>query len=307
MPWLRPLAPRRSRLVALVIVLTLAWAGTGSVRAGAWTQPPGQVWLKVSGLYQRSDEFYADQAAVLPDGRRVEPGDERPYDDGGESRQQAVFLEAEVGVTRRWTVGLQAPWKELRYEDRVEVTRTWGWGDIRATSRVALLQGRHRLTLRGAVKVPTGRVPDEPGRIQIGENQTDLELQLQWGRSLGRPLSWVGVDFGRRFRFEDEERGFDPGDEWVWLAEAGWGLDRRGRVGLKLLWQGSRGDETSLDFFAQGTSLSRDVDQVELTLMVDAKVVLVELGVGRTLASEGYPSAPIWSLGLSRRVDWADS
>lgn len=293
----------RSRLFWILLTLSVAATHGSSARAGAWTQPRGQAWLKVAGIYQFADEFYANDPAVLANGRVVSPGDSRPYDEDGSSRQRMLWLEAEVGLTDRWTVGVQAPWKDLRFEDRVQVTRSWGWGDVRAVNRFALLTGPHRLTLRNAVKLPTGRFSTATGQIPIGENQTDIETTLQWGHGLGRALSWVGAEGGYRIRLEDSELGFDPGDEWLWSLEAGWGLDRRGRVGLKAAWQGARGDAESLNFFAPGAALSRNYDQADLTLMLDLSTVFVEMGVGTILGSEGYPASPVFTFGISRRLD----
>ncbi len=293
------------RLLSVIVFLLVMLSTRDSVRAGAWTQPRGEVWFKVAGIYQFSDEFYANDRVVLPGGRVVEPGESRPYDEDGSSRQRVLWMEAEVGLTDRWTLGVQAPWKDLRFEDRVQVTRSWGWGDMRAVSRFALLTGGHRLTLRNAVKFPTGRFSVSTGQIPIGENQADVETSLQWGHSLGRALSWVGAEFGYRIRLEDTELDFDPGDEWIWSMEAGWALDSRGRVGLKAAWQAARGDDSSLNFFAPGASLSRNFDQVDLTLMVDLSVVFVEISAGNALGSEGHPSSILWNLGLSRRIDLA--
>lgn len=287
----------RSILAFTLVVLLPTLA-----HAGAWTLPAGRIWIKASGLYQFSEEFYADAAVVLPDGTRVEPGESRPYDDDGRSRQRVLFLEVEYGVNDRLTLGVQVPWKELRYEDRIQSTESWGLGDLRSSARVAILTGADRLTMRLAIKSATGRYRIEPGTIPLGENQTDLEVGVQWGRSLGRPLSWVGAEAGHRIRLEDSDREVDPGDEWFWWLEAGWGLERQGRIGLKGVWQGARGDDTSVSFFAPGSALSRDFDEVGLVAMFDLGLAFVELGWAQNLGSETYPSAAVWSLGVSREL-----
>jgi hypothetical protein len=291
----------RRMVAALFSFFAMAWVG--DVGAGAWTQPKGEAWVKVAAIYQFADQFYANDPAVLPDGTVINPGDSRPYDEDGSSRQRVLWLEAEYGVTDRWTLGFQAPWKDLRFEDRVQVTQSQGWGDVRAVSRFALFDGAHRLTIRNMVKFPTGRFSTATGQIPIGENQSDIETTLQWGHSLGRALSWAGVEFGYRLRLEDRELDFDPGDEWIWSAEAGWGLDSQGRVGLKANWHGARGDDESLNFFAPGAALSRNFNQVDLTLMIDLDEVFVEFAGGSGLGTEGYPASLIWTVGISRRLD----
>lgn len=285
-----------------ILILVVVLLAPGTATGGAWTEPAGSLWFKVSGYTQTSDEFFASEGATLPDGTVVEPGDARPFDDGGESAVQQLWFDLEVGVTERLSLGVQAPWKYLEYEDRIETIRTWGWGDTHLRARYALLTGATRLTVRGGWKIPTGRFSTRPDRLPIGENQTDLELGLQIGRSLGRPLSWVNADLGRRFRLADTEFDFDPGDEWFGSLEAGYGIDGNGRFGLAGRWSFMRGDDESLNFFAPGTALARDLDEVELKLMADTGHVFVELGTSWFLGSEGYPSSPTWSLGLSRRT-----
>ena len=215
--------------VFFLALLALGWPIP--VHAGAWTMPSGDLWLKAAGIAQRADEFYAKQSAILPDGTRVEPGDRRPYDDHGESEQYMIWMEGEYGITDRLTLGVQTAWKDLRFEDDFTRSRSYGWGDTWAVGRFAILTGQQRLSFRTALKIPTGKFSTEVGQIPIGENQPDLDLGLQWGMSLGRELSWLGVEGLYRFRFEDESRSFDPGDEVFFRAEAGWGFHRR--FGLK--------------------------------------------------------------------------
>ena len=279
-------------LVLLVLVSPV------QAHAGAWTLPAGDLWLKAAGIAQRADEFYAKQSAILPDGTMVEPGDRRPYDDHGESEQYLIWMEGEYGITDRLTLGVQAVWKDLRFEDDFTRSRSYGWGDTWMVGRFALLTGQQRLSLRTALKIPTGEFSTDVGDIPLGENQVDLDLGLQWGMSLGKELSWVGVEALHRFRFEDDSREFDPGDEWFGRAEVGWGFHRR--FGLKASWASQRGDDTSLNFFAPGTDLARNYDQLEIFAMLDTPWVFVEFGWSHVLASDSWPAAPLWSLSAAR-------
>jgi hypothetical protein len=281
----------------LLLILLLVFVPIAA-SAGAWTQPRGAAWIKVAGLYQSADEYYADRDAILPDGSSVQPGDRRPYDDNGRSEQFVLWLEGEYGLTERLTLGAQAIWKDLRYEDDFSRSRSYGWGDTWAVARYAILTGRQRLSARSSFKFPTGKFSTEVGEIPIGENQPDLDVGLQWGVSLGRHLSWLGAEASYRFRFEDESREYDPGDEVFVRLEGGWGFTKR--VGLKANWISQRGDETSLNFFAPGTDLNRNYDQVELFAMFDTPWVFVELGWSHVIASESWPAAPLWSLSLAR-------
>jgi hypothetical protein len=289
------------RVVPILMSLLLA-AFVDEARAGAWALPRGVLWVKASGSLQSADEFYAQERAVLPDGTVVERGDARPFDENGRARVRQIWVEAEWGVSDRLTLGVQAPWKWLDFENDVLGVRSFGWGDLRSVARVAVLTGQTLLTVRSAVKWPTGRFSTSMDRLPIGENQLDLELGAQLGRSLGRPLSWVGAEGGRRFRRADDQFDFDPGDEWFWLVEAGHALVGSGRAGLKMLWQGTRGSDTSVNLLAPGTALGRDFDQLDAVLMLDLGAVFVEAGVGATLGSATYPTAAMWSLAVSRAL-----
>ena len=286
---------RQATVIVVLIVLSLI---PRSAFAGAWTLPSGRAWAKVASLWQQADEFYATQSAVLPDGSTVRPGDRRPYDDNGQSEQFVLWMEAEYGVTDRLTLGVQTAWKNLRYEDDFTVSKSWGIADSWAVARYAILTGQQRLSARSSVKFPTGEFSTEVGHIPIGENQYDWDMGLQWGMSLGRELSWLGLESLYRVRFEDDSREFDPGDEWFVRADGGWGFTRR--TGLKVSWVSQRGDETSLNFFAPGTDLNRNYDQIEGFLMFDTPWVFVEAGASWVIASESWPAAPLWSLSVAR-------
>ena len=94
------------------------------------------------------------------------------------------------------------------------------------------------------------------------------------------------------------ERFVPCSDEVFVRLEGGWGFTKR--VGLKANWISQRGDETSLNFFAPGTDLNRNYDQIELFAMLDTPWVFVELGWSHVIASESWPAAPLWSLSLAR-------
>lgn len=285
-----------------LLTLLLALCSVSTAIAGAWTQPRNTLWLKLASSTQHAENLYAPTDAVLANGMPIEAGGLRPFDDDGFTRISGVYLDLEFGVTDRLTLGVQAPWKDLRFEDEFQITHSFGWGDPRVSLRMAILQSDHRLSLRGAAKLPWGRFSTEPGRIPIGENQTDLELGLQWGHSLGRPMSWLGVEAHRRFRLRDDELDHDPSDEWFGSAELGTGFDDAGRLGMKLSWMSVRGDETSLNFFAPGFDLARDFDQFAMMGMFDAHWAFIEMGGQRTMASRGYPAGWEFVVGVSRSI-----
>jgi len=284
------------RRLALLLVLCVH----GSTHAGAWTQPAGKLWIKSAFIYLLTDQQYASTAAILPGGRRVERGDRRPFDDDGATRMRALWTEAEYGVTERLTLGMQLPWYDLRYEDQFSVVDSWGVGDIRFVSRVALLNAAHRLSVRGAWKLPVGAAQTDPDDIPVSEGQADLEAGLQYGRGLfGRPLSWIGLEGGYRWRLRDAELGRDPGDEWFWRVEAGWSLLSSGGLGLRATWDGLRGGETLYDDFGALPG-NRSFDAITTGLLVPLGAWLVEPLVSFTVSGEAYPAGESLSLSVSR-------
>jgi hypothetical protein len=273
-----------------------------AARGGAWTMPQGTAWVKVAGIYQRADEYFAEQDGQLADGTPVRRGDRRPYDDGGISTMWLLWSEAEYGLTGRVTLGAQVPYFDLEYDNQFLTTKAHGIGDVRFTGRVALLRRSHRLTARVVWKLPTGATTADPSGISVGDGQDDLDLGLQWGRGLGRRLSWLGAEAGYRVRFEDTDRGWAPGNEWFWSAEAGWGPLASGRLGLKVYYQGLRGSAPEFQTFPTGVPLSNDFDQLEIVAMIDVGRVFLEAGWSKTLGSPTYPATGLWILGVSSKI-----
>lgn len=283
-------------LITLMILPALCGLSQQAL-AGAWTQPKSRLWLKVGFLYQFTDTIYAAESAVLPDGTPVEAGDERPYDDGGAFRQQTLWLEGEYGVANRLTVGVQLPYQDLRFEDRFQITESWGFGDIRFIGRAALLDGSQRLTLRAAWKLAVGDAATDPDQVPVSEGQTDLELGLQWGTSLGRSLSWVGAEGGYRWRLEDDE-GRIPGDELYWRLELGYAPVKAWKLAVKLGCDGLRAQTTFRNDLAEPGQ--RSYDRLELGLLWQWGAWILEPLLVTTLAGERYPAGQTWTIALHR-------
>lgn len=286
-------------------LLGLALLLPAGAAASAWTRPAGELWLKIGGLYSFSDRYYAEGPATLPSGREVGAGDERPYDDEGITRQRLLLVEAEYGLHERLTLGVLLPWADLRFEDRVRVTDSWGPADLRLRSRVALLTGADRLAAAVEWKLPTGGASTNPDLIPVSEGQADLTLQLHYGRSLGRPLSWLGATAGHRWRAEDDDpqRQRNPGEEWLYRAELGHALRPGGRLAAKLAVDGVVGGETTTVAFGPVRNLERHYHRIELGLLWSAGAAgLWELLLQEPFAGRSYPAGRVWGLSVSWAV-----
>ncbi len=293
------MARRVGCLVSGVLVMLTV---VSEARAGAWTLPAGEVWIKSGVHYQFTRDLFAAEPATLPGGTQIEVGDRRPFDDEGASRVRLIWSEFELGVTDRWTVGAQVPWYDLRFEDRVQRVDSWGIGDLRFTSRFALLTGSDRVSVRAVWKLPQGEAATDPDDVPVSEGQTDLELGLQWGRSLGRPSAWIGVEAARRWRAENTDENRDPGDEWLWHFEAGWPLDRDGHRAVKVGYDGLAGERV---LFTDSDLLGgqRRFHAASLAFLFAVSAWNVEVGASTTWAGESYPAGTMWSGSLSRSLE----
>jgi len=295
------MSAKRRRFVSGSLVLVLALCSfASSAGAGAWTQPKSRLWVKAAFIYQFTKTIYAADEATLPDGTMVQPGDERPYDDEGAYRQRTLWFEGEYGITDRFTLGAQFPYHDLRFEDAFQVTESWGFGDIRFVGRAAILTGQQRRSLRGAWELAVGKASTDPDDVPVSEGQPDFDLGLQWGMSLGRQLSWLGVEGGYRWRLEDEE-GRVPGNEWFWRAEAGYAPVKAWNLGIKLAYEGLRAGTTYRDELPEPGQ--RSFDRLEFGLLWRLGPWILEPLVASTLAGERFPAGETWTIGLHRVLD----
>jgi hypothetical protein len=287
------------RTAAAVAGLSILLGWAQAAQAGAWTQPEGRLWIKSAFLYLLTDEQFAPTAAFLADGTAVERGDARPFNDGGAMRMRGWWNEAEYGVHERVTVGVQIPFYDLRFEDRFQQTDSWGIGDVRIAGRVALLDGAHRWSARGAWKLPVGKAATDPDDVPVSEGQQDFEAGLQYGHSLGRQLSWFGIEGGYRWRLRHEETGRDPGNEWLWRVEIGYAPRAAIPLALRVGWDGLRGAETRYDDLGVLPG-QRRYQNVGAGLIYQMSGWIFESGFSHSFAGEAFPSGTNWNFGMSR-------
>jgi hypothetical protein len=271
-----------------------------SSHAGAWTQARGELWWSVSGVYSSTQEQFAPNAAIL-DGKSIEVGDRRPFDNDGATRVRLLWSEAEFGVTDRNTLGIQVPYYDLRFEDDDQLTDSWGIGDIRLIHRFGILTQQHRLSTRIAWKLPVGEAATDSDDVPVGEGQSDLDLGLQYGYGLGKPLSWVGIESGYRLRARNDREGRDPGDEFFWRTELGYAVDRHGRLSVHGAWEGLRGRETTFDVLGTIPG-QRSFDSLSLGLLIPVGAWIVQPQYAYLVAGEAYPTGSKWALSLHRTL-----
>ena len=301
----RPCRRRCGTALALAVAL---WAAPAL--GGAWTLPASGFWGKVSCFSQNTREWYIDSALPMivqtADGveiTRLPAGTRHPYRFGGEYRSKAVFAEGFYGVTDWLNLGVQVPWFDQVYQDstRAEAPADAGFSDLRIFTKLRALQSPAVLTLKLGAKIPTGEFVNQDGLIPVGEGQWDFDFLVQAGRSLWPVPAYANLEAGYRLRLENEDVQRDPGDEWLFNAEAGWSPVSRLMLALKVeVLHGKAGRS----FGFENPSLRKRI--VYLAPTVSWTLfgrTAAELALRRTLAGRNFPAGNQLALGLSTRAD----
>ncbi|MEW6755638.1 MAG: hypothetical protein AB1505_32375, partial [Candidatus Latescibacterota bacterium] len=193
---------RRQVMLALLLALGLTASRSTTAGAGAWSQAPGGLYAKVSGIYYSADQVFNTR------GDRVDMG----FDEQRFSARQ-TFVYVEYGLAPNLTLVGQAAAAELLAEDRFLERRTRGIGDVEAGLKYQLAARPLVVSPLVRVKVPTGYHEDYDPALGTGE--ADLEVRLLAGQSLF-PLPLYGnAEAGYRLR------GGAYANQVSYLAECG--------------------------------------------------------------------------------------
>ena len=220
------------KLAASAIVFLIAAAAVLTPRAahaGAWTLEKGQVWSKITGLYQATSEHYGKD------------GD--PSKIPADYTAREVYIDVFYGVTKRIDVGLQFAAINRKFENFTSPThremfgyraRESGLGDIRAFAKVNLVHEPVVGTLKLGVKTPSGEFRAAPEAMSASDGQWDVEVIAQIGKSFYPVPAYANVEFGYRLRETNETIHHNPDDELVYNAEAGFSPVEMLNLALKL-------------------------------------------------------------------------
>ena len=295
---------RRPATVALLVIA--ACHSPHNATAGAWTLPGNHVWCKVAYLSQTTHEEYVGAAGSGrgPDPTRVyREGSRARYRFNGRYSSRALFFDLFYGATDRFDVGLQAPFFRQEYQDTALLTgfgepRTaTGFGDIRGFLKVNLLDRRTVGTLKLGFKAPTGDFVNEDGLIPVGEGQWDFDAIFQLGRSFWPIPAYVNSDVGYRLRLKNTEIDRDPGDEWFFVAEAGFQVRRMALVGVKF--HGIRGKAATV-FNARIHSDVKNITYVSPVINLGPfRAFTLETAMNVSIGGRNYPAGWMAVVGLS--------
>jgi len=190
------------------------------------TLAPGQGYVQVSALHQSSSQFFN------PDGDRV------PFLGGAQIITNSGYFTTSVGVLRGIDTWFQLPIHNVQNNDATGESQRTGLGDLRLSARVSpevFGAVGIPLSVRAGIKIPGSEFPVDARIIPLGEGQRDWEVSVESG--IGFPvkrgdifeediasvyvLGWIGY----RWREENGETGFKPGNEWFAHGAVGghWG------------------------------------------------------------------------------------
>ena len=275
---------------------TVTWLVVGLfclAPAGAtaqWAQgAPGKLWVKSAVFLQKTDERYD---AV---GNRV------PWFASGESDSRAVFTDIIVGLRHDLDLWVQIPYFDLRFQDAGNDLRSTGIGDLRAWLRwqfASLGNGSTPLALRVGAKAPIGTNSPDAFVIPLGEGQWDLEAFGEIGHSFWPIPVYAELWLGYRARLENTEKVFDPGGEFVFLAEAG--VNPTSGTLLKATIDGFRARRLRADRVL--TANKRRITTLQLGGAVRVGPVWPEVGVRIPVAGQDFPAGTQFVFGASARV-----
>ena len=168
-------------------LLALCWVG--EVWAGAWSQPRGGYYAKLSGIDYSTAEVFNDM------GQRAAMGM-----DDNQFRARQVLAYGEYGLRERLTLTGQVGAGRLVAEDRFVERITWGLGDVHLGAKYELAEGEGPMVVSSQVEVafPSGYDPDyDP---PLGTGHFELGTRLLAGLSLYPLPLYAGGEVGYKLR-----------------------------------------------------------------------------------------------------------
>ena len=173
--------------IILALIAPLLEGAVNQVMAGAWSQPAGHYYTKLSGIFYSADEVYNERGV-----RQAQGMDDDSFD-GSQG-----FLYVEYGLRERLTVVSQVNAGVLAAMDTFTKRETTGIGDVDLGVKYQLTDGPVVLSPFATLKIPTGY--NEHFDPPMGTGHADLELRLLAARSLYPLPVYVGAESGFRFR-----------------------------------------------------------------------------------------------------------
>ena len=211
--------------------------------AGAWTQSPGGLYLKIAGLSFRSQEYFD------PSGKWVEKGDTISIAISENGTRKEVLADRELrdlnmaayleyGLMERLTLVATLPYKRLRLAEEKDIvetriftsldttitrkdslrpppSRSSGFADLEMRLRWRLLEDPAVVSVTLGGKLPLGYEMQEESNVPLGTGEIDGDTRLLVGKSLYPLPGYATGAIGYR------KRGGRFSDELLYSLEAG--------------------------------------------------------------------------------------
>lgn len=287
------------------VVLLILLAGLfESAFAGAWTLKKGDLRVKQSVFYQKTDERYYSRITPCPldeDCSNFTGGERIKFDFEGESKSTAIYLDLTYGLLNNLELNAQIPYFDIMFTNLGNPDRpaNTGIGDIRFGAKYKFLQNPVVAALKINAKAPTGFFNKDAEAVPIGDGQWDLEFVGQLGKSLWPLPGYLNVDAGYRIRFAPDPKTTtrEPGNEFFFRAEAGFDILKP--LLVKVAVNGLYGERFIIDGFEFSDS-QREILLIEPGLYwhPNSRIAL-EASINFSLSGKNYTAGQIYSFGAS--------
>jgi hypothetical protein len=170
--------------------LLIAVSSPTRADAGAWLQPEGRGYLRLSYFGMDTSSRFDESGART--GLFTRSGGSRPVEYG----DREIRGYAELGVSDRVTAYGSLAWKRVRNTQPTAVFETTGPGDLHAGARYGLARGRVPLSVAFELKIPTAY--DETDAPALGAGAVDGTARALIGTSWGWGYTTADAGYGVR-------------------------------------------------------------------------------------------------------------
>ena len=276
---------KKTLLLTLVAAPPLVAAIPKLAWAGAWAQPKGQSYAKLSTVFYRSDEVF-DAA-----------GDRQPITlYGSDFRANQGFLYVEYGLLERLTLVTQLSGASLRSESNIRhnILRqtTSGLGDVVLGAKYQLVDAPVVVSPFVSVKIPTSY--DADLNPVLGTGDADAELRLLAARSFYPLPVYVGAETGYRVR------GGPFSNQIIYTGEIGAAPSRR--LSIKAYLEDSRAHGGNARLAEPGLVQVSEGDFTKSGLITGLRVsrqLWLEVSLESVLAGENVGAGSSWGVAMS--------
>jgi hypothetical protein len=178
----------KAHAAAVVLLSTVSL-----VSAGAWTQPPGDSYLKLTAQRGETDSSFDDLGNQVP-----RPGNGLLTDFG-------LWMYGEYGLASAITLIADAPYRRLsekrQFAGGIGQERSNGLGDLSIGLRWRLRERPLVVSVAAGMAIPLGYSIQRDTRLPLGTDRASGDFRILVGRSITRPLSgYITGEAGYRAR-----------------------------------------------------------------------------------------------------------